>query len=392
MLVGESTGELPGPAARRPGGGEGRGEEMRYTGRSLRILFWASAAVLVLSCAPSLVMRKDFSRNPVEIIDESPRVYRIKFESFADSLETLRARTYLMESLPEGFSIPQNLDDLEVSRKDSALIEYGKALKRLNASANKAALQHITRSLELDPTFLPSYVVLARLFVADGQIMRAKELLDRVLEWDPSNSRALVELAKCRMYMGQLDSAREALVGAVIFDRADLDAWGELTRLGLIQNFDVATRDAPELAFVEKARGRNHNMILDSSLVDCPVEASAWIVFASQRAVWKYEGKYQQRFSDSHYRRTYDEDVDCYMSLAVAWKVLAESSDSMSCDREYLDFLTEVSDGGYLVPHVLMDYICLANPRAAKHFPVELIERMRDYVDKYVIIYESDES
>lgn len=370
----------------------------RMHGRPLLALAATAFMVLVAACGPTLVRKHDLDRNPVEIIEESPRVYHIKFEHFADSLETVRVINYMAGTAPRGLYIPVDVGDVQVSREDSALIEYRKAQKRLDAGVHEAGLMHIRRAIDLDPAFLPSYVVLARIFLADGQVLRAKDLLEQVLARSPTNSEALIELARCHMYLGQLEDARAALIDAVIFERTNLDAWGELKRLGMVQDFDVATRDAPELAFVEKARGRNLDMVVDSSLVDCPVGASAWIVFASQRAVWQFEGKYQQRYGKTRYERTYDEDVDCYMSLAVAYKVLSGQRDSLavadsaSCDNDYLDFLAEVSDGGHLVSHILMDYICLKSPGTARFLSQEVIDRMRDYVDKFVIIREPEGS
>jgi tetratricopeptide (TPR) repeat protein len=357
-----------------------------------------AALLLVIGCSPALVGRQDLNRNPVEIIEESPRIYQIRFEHFADSLETARVANYLSGTVPFALYIPEDVGDIQVSRADSAIMEYRKAVKRLDAGAGPAGLEHIKRAIELDPTFLPSYVVLARIFMDDGQILRAKDLLEQVLARNPTDSEALVELGKCDMYIGEFEKARKALIDAVIFERTNLDAWGELKRLGSVDHFEVATRDAPELAFVEKARGRHLDMIIDSSLVDCPLEASAWLVFASQRAVWKYEGKYQQKYGRTRYEKTYDEDVDCYLSLAVAWQVLTEhqdsvlSADSSVCDSEYLDFLAEVSDQGHLVSHVLMDYICLESPGAARHFPAEVIDRMREYMEKFVLIRNPDGS
>jgi len=348
--------------------------------------------LLPLACASTLGTKRDFSRNPIDIIDESPRVYHIKFENFADSLETMRIRNYMQGTLPYALYMEEAETGAQYSRADSAVIEYNKAVKRFEAGAGQAALKHVRRAITLNPAFLPSYVVLARIFLADGQVLRAKDLLEQVVERNPDNSEALIELARCHMYMGQFDAAEKALVDAVIYERTNLDAWGELKRLGHIRDFEVATRDAPELAFIEKRRGRNLDMVVDSSLVDCPLGASAWIVFASQRAVWQYEGKYRQRYSATRYERTYDEDIDCYMSLAVAYKVLTEQGDSVGvadsvyCHDEYLDFLAEVSDGGHLISHVLMDYICLRAPRTASHFPQDIIERLRDYVEKFVLV------
>lgn len=351
-----------------------------------------------IGCGPTVVTRHNFDTNPVEIIEGSPRVYHIVFEDFADSLETVRVRNYMSGTIPYGFHLEEELAGREYTRADSAIMEYRKAVKRLEAGAGQAGLKHIQKAIDLNPSFLPSYVVLARIFIADGQILRAKDLLDQVIARNATNSEALIELARCHMYMGQFDAARGALVDAVIFERTNLDAWGELKRLGLVQRFDVATRDAPELAFVEKRRGRNLDMVVDSSLVDCPMGASAWIVFASQRAVWQYEGKYKERYGAVRYERTYDEDVDCYMSLAVAWKVLAQqadstaAADSAACENDYLDFLVEASDGGHLISHVLMDYICLKAPGAARRFPQDIIDRMRDYVDKFVLVRDTEGS
>jgi tetratricopeptide (TPR) repeat protein len=362
------------------------------------VLATCTALLFSLACSSTLGRSQNLDRNPVEIVDESPRVYHIKFEDFADSLETLRVRNYMHGTLPYGLYMEEEDVGREYTRADSAVIQYEKAVKRFEAGANQAALRHVRRAIDYNPNFLPSYVVLARVFLAEGQVLRAKELLEQVIERSRGNSEALIELARCHMYMGQFDEAQEALVDAVIFERTNLDAWGELKRLGLVQEFDVATRDAPELAFVEKRRGRNLDMVVDSSLVDCPLGASAWIVFASQRAVWQYEGKHKQRYSTSRYERTYDEDIDCYMSLAVAWKVLSEQRDSIAvadsvvCDDEYLDYLAEVSDGGHLISHVLMDYICLRAPRTAQHFPPDIIERLRDYVDKFVLVRRTGDS
>jgi|GEM_PF-2512765 len=342
--------------------------------------------LLIAGCGPAMVGRRDLNRNPVEIIDESPRVYRIKFEHFADSLQTVLVANYLQGSIPRSLLVSLYAPETGPAPAESALVEYGKAVRRLDAGAIRAALMHARRAVEMDPSFMPSYVLLARLLIADGQVIAAKALLEQIVERDPGNSEALIELAACHMYLGQLEEARSALIDAVIYQRNSLDAWGKLRRLGMIEQFEVADRDAPELAYVEKVRGRNFDMVVDSSLVECPMVASAWVVYASQRAVWRYEGKYQQRFGESRYRRTYDEDVDCYMSLAVAWKVLSEGSDSAFCESEYLDFLADVADDGYLIPHVLLDYVCLANPSVARAFPPEVIEHLREYVDRYVIV------
>jgi hypothetical protein len=73
------------------------------------------------------------------------------------------------------------------------------------------------------------------------------------------------------------------------------------------------------------------------------------------------------------------------MSLTAAWQVLAQTDTSV-CDAGYMDHMSKVADEGYLVPHVLFDYVCLENPMAARGFPAEVIEKMRAYINTYVIV------
>lgn len=115
------------------------------------------------------------------------------------------------------------------------------------------------------------------------------------------------------------------------------------------------------------------------------MQATAWMVFASQRAVWRYEGKYKQYMGVGKYQQTYEEDVDCFMALAAAWKVLSQQ-DTTVCDSNYFDHLDQVADEGYLVPHVLFDYVCIRDPLAARDFSTEVIDELRKYINQYVLV------
>jgi hypothetical protein len=187
------------------------------------------------------------------------------------------------------------------------------------------------------------------------------------------------------MFEGKLDSARQALVDAVIYDRTSLDAWKNLHMLGEVQKFTVADHDVEELGYVREDRGRHYDIVIESSLEECPSQATAWIVFASQRAVWRYEGKFKRTQGLTRYRRTYQEDVDCFMALAAAWKILSQA-DSLQCESGYLDYMSRVAEEGYLVPHVLFDYVCLETPWAARNFRSEVIDEMRSYIDSYILV------
>jgi hypothetical protein len=139
------------------------------------------------------------------------------------------------------------------------------------------------------------------------------------------------------------------------------------------------------LGYVREDRGRHYDLVIDDSLEDCPSQATAWIVFASQRAVWRYEGKFKQTLGITRYRPTYEEDIDCFMALAAAWRILSEN-DSVACSGGELDHMSKVAEDGYLVPHVLFDYVCLEQPLAARNFREAVIEQMRAYINDYVLV------
>jgi tetratricopeptide (TPR) repeat protein len=344
-------------------------------------------AAVSASCSPQLTDPGTATLNPVEVLEKSPRVYHIRFEDFADSIETERAGAYLEGSLGPEFAIVEadTSERDDATDREKAGLQYLKAVRRFNAGAGRAALMHIRKALELAPGHGPSYVLLGRLLLAQGRVEEALDLFGKVVSWDMTDSEALVGLAKCYMLTGELDSARGALINAVIYDRLNLEAWSTLEVLGSMQKFTVADHDIAELGYVREDRGRHYDIVIDNSLEDCPSQATAWIVFASQRAVWRYEGKFKRTLGDPRYRRTYQEDIDCFMALAAAWKILSES-DTTVCEGDYLSHVSKVAEDGYLVPHILFDYVCLEQPLAARNFRTDVIDEMRAYVETYILV------
>ena len=352
--------------------------------------------VLVLgsiSCGPRLLDDPGQSVNPIDILDKSPRIYQIGFRAIADSIETARASAYLQRNLDYAAlpgprvlaAVGDSVRARSLSPREAAQLDYYKARRRYDAGAEQAAAYHVKRAMAADATYRPPYLLLGEMLLGRGALEQAFDLYSKVLTWDSADSDALVGLARCHMRMGKIDDARRALVDAVIYDRLNLKAWSSLQMIAEIRDLSIANHDAPDLGRAGKLRGRHCMIVVDASLEDCPVQAAAWITYASERAVWRYEGKYRRRFGAGRYEGTYEEDIDSYMVLAAAWKTLAQQ-DSTTCDTAYLDYLSRVADDGYLVSHVLFDHVCLEAPAAARYFSVEVLARLRDYVNTYVIV------
>lgn len=387
--------------------------------RSARLLRFALACAVLVACAscnPRLLENPALLENPLEVLEKSPNIYQVTFRSIADSIETQRASDYLNGDLEYALPAPARVlaalaDSTKakrLSRRETAQLEYLKARRRFEAGAPQAAAYHLKRAMDADETYRPPYLLLGDMLLERNAVEQAFDLYKKILTWDPADADALVGLAQCEIRAGGVEDARKALVDAVIFDRVSLRAWGDLAIVASHLGMTVANHDAPDLGLAKRTTGRHYDIVIDRSLEDCPLQATAWIAYASERAVWRYEGKYRRRFGPSRYARTYEEDIDCYMVLAAAWKTLAAEDsvpasapdstvgsaqpavqDSASCDPRYLDYLSRVAGDGYLVSHVLFDHVCIENPSAARYFSVEVLDRLRDYVNTYVIVPKS---
>jgi tetratricopeptide (TPR) repeat protein len=353
----------------------------------------AAVVVACLSCSPRFIEEPPQPLNPIEVLEKSPRIYAITFKPIADSIETTRASAYLVGNLdygmvPTDIVLAAAMDSTlrsELTPRETAQLEYYKARRRYEAGSYQTAAYHLKRAMAADESYRPPYLLLGEMLIDRGGLEQAYDLYTKVLSWDRADSDALVGLARCLIRAGKREEAKKALVDAVIFNRINLDAWNELRLVAALEGRKIAYRDAPDLGQVRKVRGRHYKIVIDDSLRDCPVQATAWIAYASERAVWRYEGKYQRRLGVGKYQPTYEEDVDCFMVLAAAWKTLSHQ-DSIGCETEYLDYLGEVADDGYLVSHVLFDYVCMQTPTAARYFSVEVLGRLRDYVNTYLIV------
>lgn len=77
-----------------------------------------------------------------------------------------------------------------------------------------AALENLTKALELDDTFVPAHLSLAALLVEEGRIDEAESELEAVIRLDEDNTAALLSLAQLAAQRGDLSAAETHLVKA----------------------------------------------------------------------------------------------------------------------------------------------------------------------------------
>ena len=367
------------------------GDNVMIINKTLRINANASAislcAILFLIMASGCVppaFNPNISSNPIDVIERSPRIYHIEFRAIAESLSISLLTGYLERDLVRA---PRSAYGIGVEEfGDSvAMNEYLVALRALDQGNFDDAIFHLRKTVDRNPEFEKPYILLADMLRDHGEIRSAMQLYLKVLSLDQTNSRALSGLARCMLMVGDIDKARSAFIDAVIFDRSNFDAWDGLRLIAENSGMTVKVLDAPELSYVAKRKGRHFDLVIDDSVKDCPAVATAWIVYASQRATWRYEGKYKLQTLKTKYRHTLEEDVDCYMTLAAAWKLLSKE-DTGGCDVSYLSRLVRLAEDGYLIPHVLFDYNCARDPSLGKRFKPETVDLIRQYINRYVIV------
>ncbi len=359
------------------------------TNKTLRInasgiSLWAMLVLMMASgCVPP-AFNPNLSSNPIDVIERSPRIYHIEFRAIAESLSISMLTDYLERDL---IRAPRSAYGLKFEDfcDSVAMNEYLLALRALDQGKFEDAISHLRKTVDRNPELGKPYILLADMLRDRGEIKSAMQLYLKVLSLDQTNSYALSGLARCMLMVGDIDRARSAFIDAVIFDRSNFDAWDGLKLIAENSGMTVKVIDVPELSYVAKRKGRHLDLVVDDSVKDCPAVATAWIVFASQRATWRYEGKYKIQTLKTKYHHTLEEDVDCYMTLAAAWKLLSKE-DTGGCDVSYLSHLARLAEDGYLVPHVLFDYNCARDPSLGKRFKPETVDLIRQYINRYVII------
>ncbi|MGQ9603944.1 MAG: tetratricopeptide repeat protein [bacterium] len=344
------------------------------------------ALALLSGCVPPPAFVPDLSSNPIDVIERSPRIYHIEFSSIAESLSISMFTDYIGRDVIGGWRFANGLkpDDFGDS---SAISEYLLALTALDEGNLDEAIAHLENTTDSKVGLKRSYTLLADMLRDMGEIKSAMQLYFKALSLDATNSYALSGLARCLLMIGDIDNARNAFINALIFNRSNFDAWEGISLIARQSGLTVKMVDVPEMSYVKKRKGRHFDLIVDESVKDCPAVATAWIVYASQRAAWRYEGKYKQQTMKSRYNHTLEEDVDCYMTLAAAWKLLS-NEDKGECDVSYLSYLIKLAEEGYLIPHILFDYSCARDPLLGRRFKPETVEIIRSYIENYIIVPE----
>ena len=95
---------------------------------------------------------------------------------------------------------------------DPARRAFNAGAEALRAGDTATAEARFAEALQLDPTLVPAYRVLAGLALQQGDAARAAELADTLLELEPGNVEALKLRYDAARRLGQADAAEQCLV------------------------------------------------------------------------------------------------------------------------------------------------------------------------------------
>jgi len=83
------------------------------------------------------------------------------------------------------------------------------------------AIEYFTKSLELEPTYIPAYKLCARSYMCNGEFEQAANLIKQGLEIEPDNIELHISYATQLIMMKKYDEAEEKVLAIV--DKIDSD-------------------------------------------------------------------------------------------------------------------------------------------------------------------------
>jgi hypothetical protein len=93
-----------------------------------------------------------------------------------------------------------------------------------------------------------------------------------------------------------------------------------------------------------------YRVILDRDIMDRPALVTVWQKYGEMKAKWRSELFYAEFPSESKYRYTFKEELECRAFLAEQWSIIRKQK-SRFTDR-YLDNLVTVKDSRYFKEHI----------------------------------------
>ena len=120
-------------------------------------------------------------------------------------------------------SAPKAVADHQPAAKAQLLFNMGKAALKSRSAADSAA-EKFKRAAEADPQFVLPWIALGRLFLQNGDAVRAKDAFGQALSREPDNVVALCEMALLVADEGKMEEGKVLLARALSLDPAILPA------------------------------------------------------------------------------------------------------------------------------------------------------------------------
>jgi Flp pilus assembly protein TadD len=127
-------------------------------------------------------------------------------------IELERAATAATDTAGAAVEVPKEevkIGGQTVSKDIADAVEAGNTA--LGAQNYKEAVANYEKASAALPTFLPIKLALARAYYGDNQLKKAIEIMDEVVKVDPSNAQDATLLANMLLQDGQMDRAKELI-------------------------------------------------------------------------------------------------------------------------------------------------------------------------------------
>lgn len=93
-----------------------------------------------------------------------------------------------------------------------------------------------------------------------------------------------------------------------------------------------------------------YRVILDRDITDRPALVTTWQKYGEMKAKWRSELFYAEFPSESKYRYTFKEELECRAFLAEQWSIIRKQNSRFT--DSYLDNLVKVKDSRYFREYI----------------------------------------
>lgn len=218
----------------------------------------------------------------------------------------------------------------------------------------------------LEPGFLKPMVLLGSIYLKEGNLKKAEEILTEVININYIDFKAHWKLAEVYLAGNMLENASYEITIAHILNRNHMEIWQHLIHIykrNKIKYHEWSFQ--PEYYF---------NSDLNTS-VEIYSEAD-WLGYALCKALWNFEPSYSNIMGVTNNKHSILEEKECLANLLVSMGIDNKKSDK----NDEMKALKEALSNNFIAEYIYYEIWFPDHPKMVYRYPPEIIQSIAKYI------------